>query len=218
MDRLVSIDGRYEDVARSFVRYSLRAIRVCVCVLHCIALLLLRYLRARCVLRRTRSVPELRRATPRIAGVCIRIRIRVCIRSRSRSRSISGGSRLLLLLLLLLLVLVSGISVLPIGTADRAGLFVGIEPGRHALQVKGVATGPKDYGRLVPRILDARWASLEGRLANPADLVVASVADVPGPLGNPVEGLDADPELGFANVCSSSSSSSSSSRIGYRYQ
>jgi len=92
-------------------------------------------------------------------------------------------------------MLVSRVSVFPIGTTDRTRLLVGIEPGRHALQVKGVPAGPKNDGGLVSGKLDAGRASLEGLLTDPTNLVVASVPDIPGPLGDPVEFFDADPEL-----------------------
>jgi len=94
-----------------------------------------------------------------------------------------------------LLMLISRIPVFPVGPTDRTRLLVGIEPGRDALQVKGVSAGSKDDGRLVPGKLDPRRASLEGRLADPTDFLVAPVPDVPGPSGDSVELLDADPQF-----------------------
>ena len=69
---------------------------------------------------------------------------------------------------------------------------------RTANQKKRLTAHPKDDGRLVPGKLDTGGTTLEGRLADPADLVVASVPDVPGPLGYPVVFQDADPESRLA--------------------
>jgi hypothetical protein len=66
----------------------------------------------------------------------------------------------------------------------------------HLISTKlALTAGPKDDGGLVSGKLDAGRASLEGLLTDPTDLVVAPVSDVPGPLGDPVELVDADPEL-----------------------
>ena len=100
----------------------------------------------------------------------------------------------------------------PLGTADGAGLLRA-QPLVDALQVEAVVARSALQGTVVAGILHSGRHSLEGVLADPADVVLllvvvaapaasefvgpgGSTADVPAPPGNAVKSLDVHLQLG----------------------
>mmetsp|Transcript_17771 Transcript_17771/g.41970 ORF Transcript_17771/g.41970 Transcript_17771/m.41970 type:complete len:218 (+) Transcript_17771:364-1017(+) len=99
----------------------------------------------------------------------------------------------------------------PLGTADGAGLL-GAQPLVDALQMEAVVARPPFQGTVVAGILHSGRYSLEGVLADPADVVFllaittsgasefvgpgGRTADVPAPPGNAVKSLDVYLQLG----------------------
>jgi hypothetical protein len=88
--------------------------------------------------------------------------------------------------------LIRRLSVFPFGPTDWAGLTTRIQPGRHALQMKGVSALAKDDGAFVSGKFNARCHTFKGRLTDSTYFVFTS--GIPSPSGDAVKAFDADAE------------------------